>query len=450
MTRVLVTAAALPTGRNSVRALLQCEDIELFATDSREQALARLPFDIPKVKLPPPEDPNFVEMISKFCQENNIEVVLPCTESIASVLSKHKALLAERGISVPIPDYDVLLRGIDKSRLIEVSRSAGVPHPKSICLHSDEEIEKINSLEFPIIAKPTIGHGARGVLIYDHPPKDWGTLRKALRKSAMVVQEYIPGGTGSIYICGLLFDQAHNIKLGFQSKSTKTEFNFGGPALGGVSVYEPVIRSYAEAVVRAAGPWVGIALLEFKRHSDSGDFYIMDFNARIWGYSSLAEDAGLSFPFGSVLVAENKQFRTHEDYLVGVQMERHALFDESNFTCSCGKRVDLSGHRSHRANRQRVLAVLPDECNVTAVLSAISDTEIDAVLILGGFSESFTRATGQEKLYFWSPPVEIAEQDLLYWAGHLLQATEVRAINGENVQTFSWQQLRRSWWFGAG
>jgi carbamoylphosphate synthase large subunit len=449
MTRVLVTGATHPTGRNCIRALLHQEDIEIIATDSREEALTRLPFDVPRAILPPPENPEFVDATINFSVRQDIEVILPCLDPIALALSSNKSLFTQSGIFVPVPDYHVARRATDKLTLMLSAESAGIPHPKTICVRSEDDIGRLASLTYPVIAKPRIGYGARGVLMYEHPTSDWSKLKKALKKHDMLVQEYIPGGTGSIYVCGLLYDQQHDVKFAFQSKSTKTQFDFGGPALGGVSVREPTLRAYSEALVRQVGPWVGIALLEFKRHTESGDFYIMDFNPRIWGYSSLADDSGLSFPFASVLVAQNKRFRTHDDYLADVHMERQQLLDQSTYVFSCGRRIDVSRSGSCRATNRRLVALIRDEQRVEAVSSALDDPRIEAVLVLGKpKNENLLNLSGSGRLYFWEPPEYIPAEALAYWAGHLLQATDVEVVEGGITRQHSWRDLRRSWWFG--
>jgi carbamoylphosphate synthase large subunit len=451
MIRVLVTATGLPPGRNAVRALLQHDDIVVFATHSRDAALARLPFDVPKVRLPPPEDPDFAGTLRQFCLENDIEVVLPGMESIAIALAREKSSFASLGIAIPLPDYSVVLRGVDKSSLVKMAKAAGIPHPKSILLQSEDDFRKINSLNYPVIAKPTFGYGARGVLIFEREPSDWIKLKKALKTGNMLVQEYIPGGAGSIYQCGLVFDQNHDLKLFFQQRSTRTEFDFGGAALAGVSLREPILRSYCERLIREIGPWIGIVNLEFKRHSENGDFYIMDCNPRIWGLSSSAEDSGISFPFASVLVAKNKSFRSHEDYLTDVHTERQQLFDRTTYTLCCGKQVSLSRDPSPLPNGRRVISLITDHQNAKAVSSAVEDARIDAVLVIKPAAEATVPITSAtDKLYIWCPPAHIPRADFAYWAAHLLQATEVNVIDGQKSQTHSWRDLRQSWWFGAG
>ena len=226
--------------------MLHHEDIEVIASNSRQAALSRLPFDVPSVILPPPETSEFVGAVRDFCVRNEVEVILPCLDPIALLLSRNKFFLKQSGIFVPVPDYDVILRATDKLTLMHLAEAVGVPHARTICIRSEDDIGQLTSLRYPVIAKPRVGYGARGVLMYESPPDNWSKLKKAIKRNEMLVQEYIPGEAGSIHICGLVYDQQHDVKFAFQSKSLKTQFEFGGPAIGGVSVREPSIRAYSE------------------------------------------------------------------------------------------------------------------------------------------------------------------------------------------------------------
>jgi carbamoyl-phosphate synthase large subunit len=445
MTRVLVTCAAYPTGRNAVRTLIEQEGIEVFASCSRE-ALTRLPFDTPKIMLPKIEDPTFIDTLHKVCLDHGIDVILPGLEAMSIVLSKNKARFAKSGIEIPLPEYDVLMRGVDKGQFMTCVKAAGLPYVNTVRIRSEAEITRINSLIYPIIAKPVVGHGARGVLIYDRPPANWNELKKALRKSEMLVQEYIPGGAGSIHACCFVFDHQHRIKMMFQQKSTKTEFEFGGPAFAGVSIREPRLREYAEHLMRQIGAWTGIVMLEFKRHEQTGELYAMDCNARIWGFSSIADDAGMSFPLGAVLVAQNRNFRTHEDYLTGVQTERQGLVDHSTYTFTCGTQVDRRPVQA--ANGVRIVAFVPDPCDRESIASAVSDSEVHAVIVV--LPESAPEANHSPKLHFWRPPKHLQESDRPYFMAHLFRASEVRLWEHGTCRKLAWTDLRRAWWFESG
>jgi predicted ATP-grasp superfamily ATP-dependent carboligase len=448
MTRVLVTCAAYPTGRNAVRSLVEQEGIEVFASCSRAQALSRLPFDVPKVPLPAPEDPAFAETLKQFCLQNGIEVVLPGLDAMSIVLSRHKAFFAASGISIPVPDYPVLIRGVDKHNLMECVKAAGLPYTRSVLLRSDDDIEQIASLTYPVIAKPAFGHGARGVQIYERPPSDWSPLKKALKKGGVLVQEYIPGGPGSIHACCFVFDQKQEVKLMFQQKSTRTEFEFGGAALAAVSIREPRLQTYTERLMREIGPWVGIVMVEFKRHEATGELYAMDCNARIWGISSVADDAGLSFPLAAVYVAKDMNFRTHEDYLTDMHTEREGLVDRSTYRFSCGTPVNRFPRSvGHVNGGRRTITLVPDERDQHGISAALADSDVDAVVVLE--SENRIRREKHEKLHFWSAPINFRREELPYWMAHLFRATEVRVMDQGAFRTHSWTDLRRAWWFGG-
>ena len=386
------------------------------------------------------------QALRQFCLDNEIEVVLPGLDAMALTLSRHKALFDEAGISIPIPDYDVIRRGVDKSRLMGCVNSAGLPCARTVHLRSESDIQKITSLAYPVIAKAAIGHGARSVQIYEHPPADWSSLKNALKIGEMLVQEYIPGHAGSIHGCCFLFDRNHEIRLMFQQKSLKTEFDFGGAALAGVSVRDPELLLCAEKLIREIGPWVGIVMLEFKRHAQTGEFYAMDCNARLWGLSAMAQDSGLSFPYAAVLVAKNKNFRRHDDYLTGIHTERHGLSDRSTYTFSCGKSVDRLPLTSYRTNERRTIALIKEDNAENWIATTLADPRIFAVIVVKRDAGPINFGQQHNKVYLWVPPPHLVEGDLTYWMAHLFRATDVQVMDGESLSTVSRNDLQNARW----
>jgi hypothetical protein len=470
MTRVLVTCAAQPPGRNAVRALIEHEEIELFPTDPNAEGLARLPFPVGKFHLPADPTPTNgiphslaipmslsnaalcmdVARLKQFCSDQRIEVILPGFDAMVLALSRHKDSFAKAGISMPVPDYDVAIRGIDKSNLLSCIKAAGLPYPRTVILRSERDLKKIAGLRFPVIAKPTIGHGARGVLVYDRPPQDWRDLQRRLRRTKLLVQEYVPGGPGSIFGCCFLLDDRHEIKLAFQQQSLRTEFEFGGAALTGVSVWNPKLHHYGERLIREIGPWKGIVMLEFKQHAESGEFFAMDCNARLWGLSSMAQDSGLSFPFGAVLVARNQRFRTRNSHLTGMHTERHGLVDRSTFVFSCGKTVSRLPLTAPTVRANTYVALIRRDPHQKWIRTNAQDPELQAVIVLrNGGNNDLTAHANDSKVYIWSPSDHLRAADLPYFAAHLFRAAGVRVINGDSNEMYTWEQLRHTWWFGT-
>ena len=72
------------------------------------------------------------------------------------------------------------------------------------------------------------------------------------------------------------------------------------PHTGGVSSFResvrlPDIEAHALSVLRRIG-WNGVAMLEYRRDARTGDFRLLELNARFWGSLHLALAAGVDFP----------------------------------------------------------------------------------------------------------------------------------------------------------
>jgi len=78
------------------------------------------------------------------------------------------------------------------------------------------------------------------------------------------------------------------------------------PPSGGVSVYcesvsmDEALRDRSLALLDRFG-WSGVAMVEYKRDSSTGQAYLMEVNGRFWGSLQLAIDSGVDFP--RILVA---------------------------------------------------------------------------------------------------------------------------------------------------
>jgi len=57
----------------------------------------------------------------------------------------------------------------------------------------------------------------------------------------------------------------------------------------------PELRESSERLLRALGCY-GIAMVEYRIESNSGDAYLMEVNGRFWGSLQLAIDSGVNFP----------------------------------------------------------------------------------------------------------------------------------------------------------
>jgi predicted ATP-grasp superfamily ATP-dependent carboligase len=237
------------------------------------------------------------------------------TESYRCVLDK---LILSEGIDVLIPtsDYDVegvvhyIRDGWRPSVLMFRPHSEAfqtLSHKGRLMAHLGERLPAIvpatwtgsslefQDLSFPVVIKPTGESGGRDVLIINRPSDlEAGVTRvRGRHGNQFVVQEFIPGRT---YMCTLIYDQLGKLVISVALRSTLTFFTWGGGGCAGEMVDEPELLRLSAQVVDACGGWSGPINCEWRRHSETGAFYLMEANCRLNGYSYLTTMNGVCLP----------------------------------------------------------------------------------------------------------------------------------------------------------
>lgn len=145
MVRVLVTGAGAPGFYGTYQSLKNNYDnreIEIIGTDARDDVYGKLFCKVHKV--PNGNEKGYLEIITKICEHEKIDVVLPqCTNEIYP--------LSQSGLRVAAP------HGLanDKGLVYRMAEANGIPIPKFI------------EMQGKIVIKPTIGHGSEGIHYID-------------------------------------------------------------------------------------------------------------------------------------------------------------------------------------------------------------------------------------------------------------------------------------------
>lgn len=118
-----------------------------------------------------------------------------------------------------------------------------------------------------------------------------------------LAQEYVPGRNGYGYFG--FFSEGR--ELGFYMHERLMQWPIeGGPSVLARSFYHHELREYGRCVLAALN-WTGVAMVEFKRSSRDGKFYLMEINPKYWGSLDLAIHAGCNFPVWT------RDFLLHKD-----------------------------------------------------------------------------------------------------------------------------------------
>ena len=123
------------------------------------------------------------------------------------------------------------------------------------------------------------------------------------------VQERLDYRLGTLYQAAAIFDGSGRRLAFFMSRSIRTTYSWGGPALGVVPVAEPRLAELALIVMEATGPHYGVVHVEFIFDAKRGDFVFIEVNPRYWGAAYLATAAGINFPDIVVRMAMGEDWR---------------------------------------------------------------------------------------------------------------------------------------------
>lgn len=253
----------------------------------------------------------FMEELKQIFENNDIDVFMP----VGNVSFKFTALYKKEIQSycnVAIVDKEVMALAQDKSKTFEFAGNLDIPIPRTFNLNSDEEIYSIaGKISYPCVIKKT-NYNESGVIYCNSKDELVNSYELLHRKrknemSLPIIQEYIKGpGMGYYGIYN------HGECAGYFMHKRIHEF----PITGGAST---LARSTNDSDLRFLGDkllrnlkWHGVAMVEFKKDIDDGNFKLMEINPKFWGSFELSHKSGINFAYLNYLVAMKKNIPTSD------------------------------------------------------------------------------------------------------------------------------------------
>jgi predicted ATP-grasp superfamily ATP-dependent carboligase len=245
----------------------------------------------------------YMQWILETLKRRRYDATLCFEESTADILSDYRDTVRHY-TGCPMPEREAFVRASRKDRASRFAQEQGLKVPLSFELQSFEELASLSqTLTFPVVVKGVSSSGSQQVAVVDDPAELGHHVRRiaALRQHDSLplplIQEYIPG---SGYGATLLMRHGQPVasfmhrRLAEHDIASGVEFAHG--ASGAVSVDEPEMLQAAVRLLEAL-EWNGIAMVEFKRHRDTGEFYFLEINPRFVGSLELAVAAGVDLPW---------------------------------------------------------------------------------------------------------------------------------------------------------
>ena len=272
---------------------------------------------------------NILSLINKY----SVDTIIPMGDSEAKFLCKNKAELL-RHVSFKMPDYDAFIKGTDKNLLMSLCKDKGYPHPYTINTVSDINSIDKEALLFPLLIKPNVTCGGRGMTLvhsYEELIEHYPKIHKEFGECHL--QQYVKQGGAQVEV-QLYVDK--NKRLLNSSVIYKYRWY---PVDGGSSCCAKSIKN--EKIVKILYNllidlnWVGFADFDTIEDPNTGELLIMELNPRVPACVRTSIEAGIHW--GEIIV---------NDYLDKPQLQynykeneylRHFGFEVLWFLKSCNR-----------------------------------------------------------------------------------------------------------------
>ena len=260
----------------------------------------------------------FKNYIIKYLEENKIDFVIPVRDDINEIIIKNKQRFSEL-TSFIVPSIEAFNSTRDKAETIKLCRELSVPHPKTILSQLEnytlEAIQK--ELELPILIKPRISSGSRGIAIINKW-SDFQQTFETIHKEYPypLIQEFIYHG--GAYGVSMLYKDG-TPKASFTHKRVREFPLSGGPSTLREGVHFPEIEKYATSLLSKLR-WNGVAMVEFRVDSRTEEPKLMEINPRFWGSLQTAVFSGVDFPNLLLLLGLENECHQTFNYKAGIRV----------------------------------------------------------------------------------------------------------------------------------
>ncbi len=249
-------------------------------------------------------DAQTVGALHAVARQQDVEgwVLYATREETVAALSRHRAQLLEH-FRVPTPEWSVTRWAWDKRNTYQRAAELGIPTPRTWLASSEEELRRIDA-DPPYVIKPAI----KERFFYATRRKAWradtreelmGRFRAAARLvgcEEVVVQELVPGdGETQLAYCAFFKDRRARASMAVK-RLRQHPVDFGRASTFVRTIDNPDLEQMSVRFLRSID-YYGLVELEYKHDERDGLTKLLDVNARTWGYHSLAQYAGVDFPY---------------------------------------------------------------------------------------------------------------------------------------------------------
>ncbi|WP_248927312.1 ATP-grasp domain-containing protein [Paenibacillus hamazuiensis] len=264
----------------------------------------------------PAEHPDlYYDSLLRQIELGKYRVMFPLDEVTLGVAYRKRSELGEL-LHLPLPPAESFRIAQDKGLSARLALEAGVDAPKTEFPGNLDEVPHLaRKLNYPLVIKPRISSGSRGIRIVRDEAELVSTYGEIHRMYPYpVLQEYIPLGTR--YGVGILYDGSGKLRAAYAHKEVHHFPYPMGPSSAVESVWMPELIERTKAIMDKL-PWYGVAQLDFMTDPRDGIPKFMEINPRFWNSLQLSVQAGVDFPWLLYQLAVGNPIEDVFDYKIG-------------------------------------------------------------------------------------------------------------------------------------
>lgn len=257
-----------------------------------------------------PREQAFIDEILRVCERDDIDTIFPSNDPWVYVFAKNRELFAKHGILIPLPDYEAVIKPLDKYNTVRCAQEVGFATPKTYLAEREEDYERIlDETRSPWMVRPRFTTGGRGMQLVTNPRELRPTAEAvALEHGTPMVQEYIPGnGKQNFYI---VLDKAGHAVSVFTPKVVRITGRVMRNGTGAaVSAERAPFSDEAVRLLKHIGWWGG-ATVQTKLDARDGLPKLMEVNPRLGTHLWMRTEIGINEPLLCLQIARDESPET--------------------------------------------------------------------------------------------------------------------------------------------
>ena len=302
----IILGANFYTALGAIRSLGR-RGVEVYALDYHFPTAYALASRYVKKKLLCPDINEDEEGLVNFLVElgrsfKDKPVLMATGDSYALMVSRNASLLAEYYLFPAMPE-GLLEQIIDKKGLHELAEKHQLQEPKTFVVGPQTDPEKVAAdMPYPCIIKPALSHMfvkifRKKCLFANNRKELLSALSTALEsKLEVMVQEVIPGFDDQMYVYDIYVNRegraTHSLTA---QKLRQFPINFGSSTLTH-HLHDDQMAAIGLDYMKRLN-YRGYGEIEFKKHPQTGEFYLIEINARLSTLNILFDKCGVEFTY---------------------------------------------------------------------------------------------------------------------------------------------------------